>query len=79
MFSINWYIECACTNLHNIFEQQKYCSGWFLSNYKLIPVYYFQRVFDHLMQSNKKIKVTCEYLQKYIKNNGDKYKDNILQ
>ncbi|XP_018576923.1 protein NATD1-like [Anoplophora glabripennis] len=37
-----------------------------------------ERIFDHLIQSNKKIKVTCEYLQKYVSTKGEKYKNSIL-
>ncbi|KAJ8911170.1 hypothetical protein NQ315_013025 [Exocentrus adspersus] len=38
-----------------------------------------QRIFDHLIQDNKKFKVTCEYLQKYVQNSSNsKYKANII-
>ncbi|KAJ8929564.1 hypothetical protein NQ314_017728 [Rhamnusium bicolor] len=37
-----------------------------------------QRVFDHLVQNNKKIKVSCEYLQKYFSTNREKYKHFVV-
>ncbi|KAJ8953546.1 hypothetical protein NQ318_002966, partial [Aromia moschata] len=37
-----------------------------------------ERIFDHLIQRNSKMKITCEFLQKFLNSNKEKYKDHVL-
>lgn len=38
-----------------------------------------ERVFDHLLQHNKQLKLTCEFLQHFYIKNQSKYKGHVIE
>ncbi|KAJ3664666.1 hypothetical protein Zmor_000217 [Zophobas morio] len=37
-----------------------------------------ERIFDHLIQNNRKIKLTCEFLEQFYAKNEDKYSRYVV-
>ncbi|KAJ8978606.1 hypothetical protein NQ317_010064 [Molorchus minor] len=38
-----------------------------------------ERVFDHIITNNSKMKISCEFLQRFLKSNNDRYKMHVLE